>query len=47
MWLPGWEGGMDTCTGTAETLCCALETITTLLISYTPMQNKKLKKNSF
>ena len=35
---------MDTRMGMAELLCCALETITTLLIGYTPIQNKKLKK---
>ena len=48
--VAAWMGGrMDTCTGAAECLCSALETITTSLISYTPMQNKKLKKkyNSF
>ena len=28
----------------AESLCCPPETITTLLIAYTPIQNKKLKK---
>ena len=27
-----------------ESLCCSPETITTLLIGYTPIQNKKLKK---
>ena len=40
----GW-GGMDTCIGMAESLCCSPETITTLLISYIPIQNIKLKKN--
>ena len=30
----------------AESLCCSPETITTLLISYTPIQNKKFKKKS-
>ena len=30
-----------------EPLCCIPETVTTLLISYTPMQNKKLKKKTF
>ena len=29
----------------AGSLCYSPETITTLLISYTPIQNKKLKKN--
>ena len=28
----------------AESLCCSPETITTLLIGYTPIQHKKLKK---
>ena len=28
----------------AESLCCSPETITTLLISHIPIQNKKLKK---
>ena len=28
----------------AESLCCPPETITTLLINYTPIQDKKLKK---
>ena len=36
---------MDTCIGMAESLCCSPETITTLLISYIPIQNIKLKKN--
>ena len=47
MWQPGWErglGGMDTCVCMAESLCCPRETITTLLIGYTPIQNKSLKK---
>ena len=30
----------------AESLCCPLETITSLLISYTTLQNKKLKEFS-
>jgi len=29
---------------TAESLCCSSETITTLLISHTPIQNKKFKE---
>ena len=40
-----WErrlGRMDTCM--AESLLCSPETITTLLIKYTPIQNKKFKK---
>ena len=38
---------MDTGIRMAELLCCAPETITTLLIGYTPIQNKKLKKESW
>ena len=30
-------GRMDTCTGTAESLCCPPETIPTLLMGYTPI----------
>ena len=30
----------------AESLCCPPETVTTLLINSTPIQNKKLKKKS-
>ena len=40
-------GRMDICPCMAECLCCPPETITRLLISYTLMQNKKLKKRSF
>ena len=40
-WMGGEFGGECICT--AESLCCSPETITTLLISYTPIQNKKLK----
>ena len=32
---------MDTCVCMVESLCCSPETITTLLTSYTPVQNKK------
>ena len=38
------RGRMDTCMCMAESLCSSPETITMLLISYTPIQNKKLKK---
>ena len=31
----------------AESLCCSPETITALLISCTPVQNKKLKKTLY
>ena len=34
----------DTCVCMAKPLCSSPETITTLLIDYTPIQNKKLKK---
>jgi len=35
---------MDTCICMAESLGCLPETITTLFISYTPLQNNKFKK---
>ena len=35
---------LDKCIWMAESLCCSPETITTLLISCTPVQNKKLKQ---
>ena len=38
----GVWGRKDTCICVAESLCCPPETITTLLISYTPIQNKNL-----
>ena len=44
MWQPGWEGnlGENGCMFMmAEPLYCSLETITTLLIGYTPVQNLK------
>ena len=34
---------MDTCICMTESLYCPPETITTLLISYTPIRNKKFK----
>ena len=44
-WMGGqFWGGVDTCICMAESLRCSPETTTTLLISYTPTQNKKLKK---
>jgi len=49
MWHPGWEGvwkRMDTCVCMAESLWHSPETITMLLTSYTPVQNKKFKKKS-
>ena len=39
-------GRMDTRMRTAESLCCPPETITTLFISYTLMQNKKFKEKN-
>ena len=39
----GVWGRMDTCICMAECLCCSPETITTLLICYTPIQNGKCK----
>ena len=42
--MGGWlEEQMDTGIGMTESLYCSPETITTLLISYTPKQNKSLK----
>ena len=40
----GVWGRMDTCICMADSLHCSPETITTLLISYTEIQKKKLKK---
>ena len=41
-----WER-MHPCICTPESLCCPLETITTLLIGYTPTQNNRfIKKQS-
>ena len=39
-----WGEWMDTCTCIAESLVCSSETITTLLIGCTPIQNRKFKK---
>ena len=39
----GFWGRMDTCVYMAESLRCSSEMTTTLLINYTPIQNKKLK----
>jgi len=39
----GFWGKMDTCICMAESLHCSPETITILLISYTTIENKKLK----
>ena len=40
-----FEGKMDACICMAESLYCSPETITTLLIIYPPLQNKKPKIN--
>ena len=45
MWQPGWEGSLGD-NGYMHMYDCSLETITTLLISYNPIQNKKFKKKS-
>ena len=37
---------MYPCICMAESLCCPSGTITTLLIGYTPIQNKKVKKKT-
>ena len=37
----------QTCICIPEPLCCTSETSTTLLISYTPTQNKNLKINKY
>ena len=37
-------GRMDTCIHMAESLPCSPEAMTTLLIGYTPIKNKKFKK---
>ena len=41
----GVWGRRDTCECMAESLCRPPETITVLLICYTPIQNNKFKKN--
>ena len=38
-WKGGSLGEKDTCVCMAESLCCPPETITALLIGYTPIQN--------
>ena len=40
----GVWGRMDTCIYMVESLHCSPGTITALLIGYTPIQNKKVKK---
>ena len=42
-WMGGGLGRMDTYTCTAESLHCSPETVTTLLIGYTPIKIKSLK----
>ena len=43
----GAWGRMDTCICMTESRHCSSETTTTLLISYTPNQNKKLKNKTY
>ena len=47
MWQPGWEGSLRE-NGYMHKYgwvsCCSPETVTTLLISYTPIHNKSFKK---
>ena len=44
-WMGGESGGrMDTWIGMTEFLCCSPEAITTLLIGYTLIENKKFEK---
>ena len=38
-----FQGEQIHCICIAESLCCSLETITTLFIAYTPTQNKRFK----
>ena len=40
----GVWGRMNTCICMAESLPCSPETVTTLLIGYSPIQNTKFKK---
>ena len=40
----GAWGRMDTCICMAESLPCPPETITILLMGYTPIKNKKIKR---
>ena len=43
MGQPRWEASLgDTWICMAESLCCSSETTTTLLIGYTPIQNKNV-----
>ena len=47
MWQPDGRGvweRMDTCVGMAQSLCCPLKIIPTLVISSTPIQNEKFLK---
>lgn len=47
MWKPGWEavwGRTSTWICMVESFCCPCEAIITLLVGYTPTQNKKFNK---
>ena len=44
MWQPGWQLSFgENSIYMTESLCCSLETITTLLIAYTTIQNKNVE----
>ena len=45
MWQAWWEGSLRENGYTSMSLLCAPETVITLLISYNPAQNKKVKKH--
>ena len=42
----GIWGRMNACVCITKSLCCSPETITTLLIGYTPVQNKRFKNRN-
>ena len=44
LWQPGWEGSLGE--NGCVSLCSSPETITALLISYTPIQDEILKKEN-
>ena len=47
-WMEGGAWGrMDTCMCMAECLCSSLETVTNVLIGYTPIQNNKFFKKQY
>ena len=42
-WMGGGRGRTDACLCMAESLSCPPETITTLFIGYTPIENKNIE----